>query len=67
VEDVLVKLVRLLAHLAISQDVGPAVAREDAVGAELLRLLEALEMAEAEELLLNAVRAAPAGAPFDLF
>jgi hypothetical protein len=61
VADVLVKLVRLLAHLAISPDVGPAVAREDAVGAELLRLLEALEMAEAEELLLNAVRAAPAG------
>lgn len=54
--DVLVKLVRLLAHLAITPSIGEAIA----VSSEsivLLRLLQAISMDKEEELELNVVSA----------
>ena len=54
--DVLVKLIRLVAHLAISPDSGVAIA-SSAASLGLLRTLQAFTMEGAEELQLNAVSA----------
>ena len=48
------KLVRLLAHLAISSEVGPEMGKSPHVEA-MLRLLENVSIQETEELLLNTV------------
>jgi hypothetical protein len=53
-QDTLVKLVRLLAHLAISPEVGPEMAKSSKVEA-VLRLLEHVPMHASEELILNTV------------
>jgi armadillo repeat-containing protein 2 len=53
-QDLLVKLVRLLAHLAISSEVGPEMGKSPHVEA-MLRLLENVSIQETEELLLNTV------------
>jgi len=54
-EEVLVKLLRLLANLAMHPDTGPVVAAHSGVATSLAALLQRHNLADAEELLLNAV------------
>lgn len=55
-EDVLTKLVRLIAHLAISEELGPRIARDDGI-MPLVSLLERKSIDKSEELVLNIVSA----------
>jgi len=57
VEEVLVKLVRLLANIGISPSVGATLASSSAVADPLLDMLGAKRVAESEELVLNVVAA----------
>ncbi|XP_006881293.1 PREDICTED: armadillo repeat-containing protein 2 [Elephantulus edwardii] len=54
VEDVLIKLTRVLANLAIHVRVGPALAARPQVVGLLLRTLESKSIEECEELVINA-------------
>eukprot|EP00754_Rhynchopus_humris_P043884 Rhum_TRINITY_DN3604_c0_g1::Rhum_TRINITY_DN3604_c0_g1_i1::g.11441::m.11441 len=54
-DDLLVKAVRLLANLAISEVVGPALAAEEDMVRALLALLQRRRVEDCEELVLNAV------------
>lgn len=56
-EEVLVKLVRLLANVAISDEAGPTLASSSAVVEPLLDMLGAKRISESEELVLNVVAA----------
>jgi hypothetical protein len=53
-EEVVVKLVRLLANLAMHPELGPGIAAEGGVASCVLTVLQRHGIAEAEELLLNA-------------
>lgn len=55
-EDALTKLVRLIAHIAISEDLGPVIARDDGI-VPLINLLERKSIDKSEELVLNLVSA----------
>jgi len=55
VEDVLTKIVRLLANVAISQVVGPTAAATSALVEPLLDILGCKKIRQSEELVLNAV------------
>jgi len=57
VEEVLVKLVRLLANIAISPDAGATLAASSAVVDPLLDMLGAKRISDSEELVLNVVAA----------
>ncbi|CAE7762566.1 Armc2, partial [Symbiodinium microadriaticum] len=57
VEEVLVKLVRLLANIAISPDAGATLAASSAVVDPLLDMLGAKKISDSEELVLNVVAA----------
>ncbi|CAJ1400596.1 unnamed protein product [Effrenium voratum] len=57
VEEVLVKLVRLLANIAISPSAGSTLASSSAVVDPLLDMLGAKRISESEELVLNVVAA----------
>jgi hypothetical protein len=57
VEEVLVKLVRLLANIAISPSVGAVLASSSAVVDPLLDMLGAKRIVDSEELVLNVVSA----------
>jgi hypothetical protein len=57
VEEVLVKLVRLLANIAISPSAGAVLASSSAVVDPLLDMLGAKRISESEELVLNVVSA----------
>lgn len=57
VEEVLVKLVRLLANIAISPSIGPVLASSSAVVDPLLDMLGAKRIGDSEELVLNVVSA----------
>eukprot|EP00951_Prasinocladus_malaysianus_P037902 scaffold410866_cov23-Prasinocladus_malaysianus.AAC.2 len=52
-EEVLVKLIRLLANLAMHPDIGPDIAHQPEVASSLLRLLQQHDLSEDEELVLN--------------
>lgn len=56
-EEVLVKLVRLLANVAISPSAGPTLAASSAVSEPLLDMLGAKRISDSEELVLNVVAA----------
>mmetsp|Transcript_19615 Transcript_19615/g.45657 ORF Transcript_19615/g.45657 Transcript_19615/m.45657 type:complete len:898 (+) Transcript_19615:54-2747(+) len=56
-EEVLVKLVRLIANMAISSNVGSTLASSSAVVDPLLDMLGSKKVAESEELVLNVVAA----------
>ena len=55
-EDVLTKLIRLIAHLSINERIGPIFARDEGI-LPLVQLLERKSMADSEELVLNVVSA----------
>eukprot|EP00439_Symbiodinium_sp_Y106_P069083 s88_g11.t2 len=57
VEEVLVKLVRLLANIAISPDAGATLAASSAVVDPLLDMLGAKRISDSEDLVLNVVAA----------
>lgn len=57
IEEVLVKLVRLLANIAINASVGATLASSSAVVSPLLDLLGAKRIMDSEELVLNVVAA----------
>ncbi|XP_070568677.1 armadillo repeat-containing protein 2-like isoform X2 [Ptychodera flava] len=54
-EDVLIKLVRVIANLSINQDIGPVIAADNDCVSLLLQILEFKDVAECEELVLNTV------------
>ena len=53
--DLLTKMVRFFANLAISPEVGPAIAAEGSVVLNLIKLLQTKKVDTSEELLLNTV------------
>ncbi|KAK7108771.1 armadillo repeat-containing protein 2-like isoform X1 [Littorina saxatilis] len=55
VEDVLIKVIRVLANLSISEDVGPFVAANEQFMSCLLGIIERKDVGESEELILNCV------------
>jgi len=57
IEEVLVKLVRLIANMAINVSVGPLLASDSAVVDPLVDMLGAMRISESEELVLNVVSA----------
>ncbi|PVD28492.1 hypothetical protein C0Q70_11080 [Pomacea canaliculata] len=57
VEDVLIKVIRVLANLSISEDVGPFIAASPQCITNLLHIIERKDITESEELILNCVAA----------
>lgn len=54
-EDVLVKVVRVIANISINEDVGPQVAASNPCLELLIRILECKDIESSEELVLNTV------------
>ncbi|XP_006815976.1 armadillo repeat-containing protein 2-like [Saccoglossus kowalevskii] len=55
VEDVLIKLVRVIANLSINQDIGPVISSDVQCVDLLLQILEYKDVLQCEELVLNTV------------
>ncbi|XP_077976890.1 armadillo repeat-containing protein 2-like [Glandiceps talaboti] len=54
-EDVLIKLIRVIANLSINQDVGPVIAADNNCVSLLLQILAYKDVTQSEELVLNTV------------
>ncbi|XP_033636012.1 armadillo repeat-containing protein 2-like [Asterias rubens] len=55
VEDVLIKLIRVIANLSINQDIGPLIASNENCVDQLMQILEYKDIRTSEELVLNTV------------
>ncbi|XP_076467000.1 armadillo repeat-containing protein 2-like isoform X2 [Babylonia areolata] len=55
IEDVLIKVIRVLANLSISEDVGPFIAANQQLMTQLLSIIDRKDVGESEELILNCV------------